>query len=222
VFVATVPEEEEGCKSNRKKAGSLFGGTLLPGFMRTVAHDGYLPGITIVHALMGCNLYSEHADFDLGYSGMAMHYNGAFNFYGIEGWPETIGDPVNQSFGYGYMSNVLHEIGHVLYKQHAAGLSGSGKPAGGPMPEYHDEAGYIADAEVNEPPHGTCIMSYRASEGQLCAKCNFGLRGWNIKGSGPMKAQMPAPPPEAPPDPDPDIVPPPPKKKGIFGRLFGF
>lgn len=219
IFKATNPGEADAVKANMRKVSSLLSNYLLSGAIRSLTRNGHLPGMTIVHCVMFTNLSSEHRDFGINYSGMAMDYNAAFNFYGIEDqWPEKIGDDV--WFGYGYTANVLHEIGHILYLQHDGGLHG-GDPAGGPSPQFHDNAGYIVDTAVDEPPHGTCIMSYRASEGQFCAKCNSRLRGWNVKGSGALQTQMPAPPPEPAPAPDPGPTPPPPKKKGLFDRLFG-
>lgn len=214
VLRAVTAADVDAVTKNRAKLGNLILNYIYPGFFRSISKNGYLPGFTIVHALFSTNLMSEDDDGDLGigFSGMALDYGGAFNFFGCEAeWPEKIGDDV--WFGYSYTSNVLHEIGHVLYKQHDAGLHG-GKPAGGPKPQYHDNAGYVADPKVDEPPHGTCVMSYRWCEGEFCAKCGVGLRGWNVKGAAAMHAPMAAP-----------VVPPAPAKpggiKGFFNKLFG-
>ncbi len=218
VLAATDPAELDAVNATRQKLGSLITSYMYPGFFRHISKNGYLPGFTIVHALFSTNLMSDNEGGGTvisGASGMAQHYNGAYNFFGCEeSWPEKVGDDV--WFGYSYTCNVMHEIGHVLYKEHDAGLHG-GSPAGGPMPQYHDNAGYVteATAETDEPPHGTCIMSYRACEGEFCAKCCAGLRGWNIKGAAALHAQMPAP---AAPPPGParsgGI-------KGFFKKIFG-
>lgn len=219
------PADLDAVEKTRAKLGSLILNYLYPGFMRSISKNGYLPGFTIVHALFSTNLMSESDDGDLGigFSGMALDYNGAFNFFGCEDqWPEKIGDDV--WFGYGYTCNVLHEIGHVVYKEHDAGLHG-GKPAGGPKPQYHDNAGYVTEdtAKTDEPPHGTCVMSYRWCEGEFCAKCCAGLRGWNIKGAAALHAQMPAPAAAPPPvsPPPPGSTPAPKGITGFFKKLFG-
>lgn len=213
-----------GNQANRRNLGSWISDWLYYGFIRSIAKQGYLPGFTIVHTVHVTNIGNESGDFNLNFSGLATHYNAAYNIFGGDnykypggswaGWPEKIG--AKSWFGYGYDSNVLHEIGHVLYKEHDAGLHG-GSPAGGPQPNYHDNAGYIPDVNVDEPPHGTCVMSYRNCEGQFCAKCNMGLRGWNVKGAGALHAQMAAPvPPAAPAPSGPGAA-----IKGFFGKLFG-
>ena len=225
VLFASNAGELDAVNKTRDKVGSLITSYMYPGFFRSISKNGYLPGFTIVHALFSTNLMSDNAgggELVSGASGMAQHYNGAYNFFGCEGqWPEKVGDPV--WFGYGYTCNVLHEIGHVLYKEHDAGLHG-GKPAGGPMPQYHDNAGYVteATAKTTEPPHGTCLMSYRACEGEFCAKCCAGLRGWNVKGAAALHAQMAAPPAAPPPAAAPAPAPAQPGGvKGFFKKLFG-
>jgi len=74
-FDATVPgtplatgAQVFGTDTYKQIIDYLFGEFLLPGFMRKIAENGYLPGITIVQSLMSSNLGME-AGFDLGFMG---------------------------------------------------------------------------------------------------------------------------------------------------------
>lgn len=176
----------------------------LSGFLRHITKNGYLPGVTFVQGMISTNLAGEPDFGRLHYSGRACHFNGAFMWYGAAFWPATIGQAAGM--GYGFTSNVSHEMGHVLLKVHAPGLS-NGSPAGGMDVKRHDSNGHLTSnaLQINsstgnpipgqfmgEPKYGTCIMSYRGNEGQYCSRCLFQLRGWKIL-SVQMKAGDAAP-----------------------------
>jgi len=65
---------------------------------------------------------------------------------------------------YGYSALMAHEWGHCLFKEHALPNPASGAR----LRKRHDP---VAD--------GYCVMTYLPQEGQFCAKCLYGLRGWS-------------------------------------------
>lgn len=164
----------------------IFFSWLYSGFMRHVARNGYLPGVTIVQGAALTNLESEPG-YGMGLFGIGTHFAGAFVMKGITVYATSIGSLPGT--GYGYAACVAHEFGHVIFKVHAPGLDPGGGTAGGTRENRHDSNGNLTvavaanDANGNprgEPKHGTCLMSYRDCEGFFCARCLLQLRGWNI------------------------------------------
>lgn len=188
--------------ANREWAGLIITRYLVSGFMRHVAKNGYLPGLTIVQSVMASNLGKE-AGFNLGYSGIARHYRGAFIFYGKDAYPENIGDAAPLS--YSFTANTTHEMGHLLFSVHAPGNNTHNSCASGVRTEWHDCHGLLVNNANNitnatfpaghssageprgNPAYGTCLMSYRRCEGQFCSRCLFQLRGWDTR-SAQMRA----------------------------------
>ncbi len=187
----------------RAEVGSIVQNFMLTGFMRHVAQNGYLPGMTFIQAVHLTNLAQE-AGFNSGYSGIATHYHGAFIHYGQDAYPANIGD--SASLNYGFTANSTHEMGHVLFSVHAPGNNDHNSCAGGvrtvpgnDCTQWHDCHGLLVDnanAPTNanfpgghdnageprgNPSYGTCLMSYRDCEGQFCSRCLFQLRGWDSR-----------------------------------------
>ena len=188
--------------TNRSWASAIVTRYLVPGVMRYIAKNGYLPGLTIVQSVMASNLGKE-AGFRLGYSGIAQHYRGAFIFYGRDAYPVHIGDAAGLS--YSFTANTTHEMGHLIFSVHAPGNNNHNRCAGGVRTEWHDCHGLLVDnanqitnavfpaghSSAGEPrgnpAYGSCLMSYRRCEGQFCSRCLFQLRGWDSR-SAQMRA----------------------------------
>lgn len=161
--------------------GKLFGDYGAKGFLRTITHNGYLPGLTVIQGAFGCSwqmTYNTAGTDTLiaGYSGVATEYRGAFVWCGSAAYPRIILVPPNKEPGwtdawqsYDYTSNCCHELGHCLSRVHAAGNNPGGTPGGGHDATKHDP---LADS--------ICVMAYKACEGQYCAKCLFAIRGWSL------------------------------------------
>lgn len=177
-----------------KWLGGLFTGYLYPGFMRHVAKNGYLPGVTIVQGAALSSLEGVQPQTGYGITslfGIGTHYAGAFVMKGRADYARKIGSL--PAVGYGYTACVIHEIGHVIFKVHAPGWP----HAAGFKTNRHDSFGDIADygtvvvdgeaLKKQIPKHGTCDMSYRDCEGFFCSRCLLQLRGWNIL-SGKVKS----------------------------------
>ncbi len=113
---------------------------------------------------MGCTyqIVGQNGDF----SGIATNYRAGHLWYGANIY--------NNSFPYGYDSNMIHEMGHCHHREHAPGRAPGRRPAGGNNPAKHDRLQTT-----------TCVMSYKPCEGDLCGMCEIGLRGWNIAGMTP-------------------------------------
>ncbi|MCB2181921.1 MAG: peptidoglycan-binding protein [Desulfobulbaceae bacterium] len=172
-------------------------GFLLGGFMRHVAKNGYLPGMTFVQSVMVSNLGRE-AGYSLAFSGLATMYHGAYVVYGAHAYPARIANAAGLS--YSYTANATHEMGHVLFSVHAPGHDGTqARTAGGVRTEWHDCHGMLVDntntvtaavandRPVGNPSHGTCLMSYRDCEGQFCTRCLAQFQGWDSR-SAQMRA----------------------------------
>ncbi len=181
------PTSHNTIKSWLQWLGGLFASYLYPAFMRHVAKNGYLPGVTIVQgaALSSFEGVAPNTGYDIpGLYGIGTCYAGAFVMQGMEAYAAKIGSLPTK--GYGYTACVLHEIGHVIFKVHAPGWP----HAGGFRTNRHDSFGDIADyglvnvggenLKKQIPKHGTCDMSYRDCEGFFCSRCLLQLRGWNI------------------------------------------
>lgn len=188
---------------------AIFQRYLVSGFMRHITKNAYLPGITFIQAAHVTNLALE-AGFNMGYSGLATHYHGAYVLYGREAYPVHVGDAADLT--YGYTPNATHEMGHVLFSVHAPGNNNHNSCAGGvrtvggnDCTTWHDCHDLLVDNANNitnanfpaghdnageprgNPGYGACLMSYRRCEGQFCSRCLFQLRGWNTR-SAQMRA----------------------------------
>jgi hypothetical protein len=150
----------------RNRIGRLFWEYLTPGFLRHITRNGHLPGLTILQGAMGCTwqLFGSNLGVE-GNSGYALHYRGAFIWYGNAFYSPRINvsPPNGDTAWYDFTSNCCHELGHTLNREHA--------PGGGP--------GGVRAAEHDQHQHNICVMSYDNCEGQYCALCLFALRGWD-------------------------------------------
>ncbi|UCG48981.1 MAG: hypothetical protein JSU94_04195 [Phycisphaerales bacterium] len=177
---------------------TLFSRYLKPGFLRSIAKNGYLPGVTFVQAMTSCNL-EPYADLGgTGMRGLAKHYNGAFVDDGAESYSRTIGDKAGLARCYNI--TCIHEMGHTLLKLHAHGIRSDGVQAVAAGDEqYHDSHGPACSPDGSNAKYGTCAMTYRDCEGVFCARCLFELRGWKIRAAT-LTANDAAP-------PAPEIIP---------------
>ena len=176
----------------------LFNNYLFQGFMRYLSNNGYLPGITVFQCITLCNLESS-SDATLqamGALGWGAHYNCAFMGGGTGAYPTTI---AGAGGDYSYTATALHEFGHIVFKRHAPPTTDV--QASVPPPSIahsvdpHDGKNLSENAATIRPvPRlGICVMSYRACEGMLCARCLFALRGWNIWANRMKDAPEPGP-----------------------------
>ncbi len=139
---------------------------------RMLAHftrNGLLPGLTLVHAPMGCiwditpGLRSP-TNGSIFTSGVALRHRGCFVFYGEGHYNNQIERFASggRPFPYNLSSNANHEMGHNLYMTHQP----KPPPTNGEA-HQHDMADF-------------CVMSYAFCEGQYCGKSLLSLRGLNI------------------------------------------
>lgn len=132
----------------------------LPGFLRYLCKDGALPGLTVIQGGLGNSW--QILGLDDGNSGIGLAYRGCFVWYG----PMFYG-PRDATF-YNFTGNWCHEVGHVLFRQHAPGRPGA-PVAGGNKTGRHDA---LSDC--------LCVMNYDNGTGQYCGKCLMMLRGWKL------------------------------------------
>ena len=208
----TLLDNTPGGNSNFRALSSFFWTYLIPGFMRHIAKQGYLPGLTFVQAV--------HTATILGtWSGLATHYHGAYISIGGTRYPSTIADTTAPiCFGYSFTANATHELGHLVFSIHAPGSNDHNSCAGGvrfggnDYTEVHDchdllvdnannitnanfPAGHANEGEPRGcPAYGTCLMSYRRCEGQFCSRCVAQLRGWNNRSAQMRAGDTPLPP----------------------------
>ena len=90
-------------------------------------------------------------------SGVGLSSRGCFLFYTEDIYRTA-------TFPYSVTANTLHELGHVLVRQHAPD-----DPAGADADSHQA----IADC--------LCIMSYRGCYGEYCGRCVLAFRGWKTK-----------------------------------------
>ena len=188
-----------GADTYRTSVSSMIDSYFLPGFARGLSQNGFIPGSTFIQGLACSSIEVESNDYWCGGLGFAMPSNSAYVVYGRANYREKIGiqHEISKIRGTnhnsqktaicGYMSTVIHELGHCLFKVHALGLDGGGNPAGGALGNRHDCWGHLTTETLNpkgkplgQPRYGTCLMSYRNCEGMYCARCLFELRGWDI------------------------------------------
>jgi hypothetical protein len=128
------------------------------GFARYFSEHGFTPGLVVVQSPMG---FTWQITGDCGdFSGIAQAYRACHLWYGAGAYVTTLSAA---GFPYGFSSNVCHEMGHIMYREHAPGGG-----AGGADAARHDAR-----------PGSICVMSYQTCEGQFCARCLFGFRGWD-------------------------------------------
>lgn len=143
---------------------------LIHGVFRGLSRGGFLPGLTVVQAPASCTwlilgLTSSAAETNLRWRGTGSQYRlccvqYGLRMYEIEGvseFPET----------------VAHEVGHLLFREHAPGGD-----AGGAKEAEHDP---VPPASANY-----CIMSYGSPRPCFCSKCLLALRGWDIESAAPL------------------------------------
>ncbi len=163
---------------DRDNLENLWWGGMVPGFMRYFTADGALPGLTIIQGGAGCS-HQLYGDVDAN-SGVATPHRGCYLFFGAE----TYASPGPTTMAYDYTSNVSHELGHCLFREHAPGvdLRDPGPPpvysgeGGGANPSEHDKI----DSKAEPLTGPICVMSYKHSGGEFCSKCLLALRGWKV------------------------------------------
>ncbi len=166
----TIPAGGGASAADRGRVSRLFSNVLLPGFLRALSGNGYLPGLTVIQGAFGGSwqILGQLS----GFSGIAKEYRGAFVWLGNASYPTAIVVP-QPRMTYGFTSNTCHEMGHNLCRFHGPGndpgRSAGGVPAVIDARDFHDP---LADS--------ICVMSYKTCEGQFCAKCLFAFRGWDI------------------------------------------
>ena len=150
----------------------LIGSYLVPGFIRSLSSNGYLPGMCIIQGAYACTWTLIHnypqGDYSVS-SGESTDYRAGAIWAGAAAYPTAPVVPAPALTrlpwsSYGFNSNTCHEIGHTLYCLHSN------------PPEFVN-AGRHDPASHNR---SVCVMSYQNCEGQFCAKCLFAQRGWNL------------------------------------------
>lgn len=149
----------------------LFWAYLIPGFLRGVSANGHLPGLTLIHGAFGATwqvlrLLPRSSGFGGWYRSCAIWLGNDAYPRVTPGTPNALQVPQPAGKGsYDFTCNCCHEMGHMLFRQHAPGNPAASRI----VPARHD-------------PHAdnVCVMSYQDCEGQFCAKCLFALRGWNM------------------------------------------
>jgi len=165
-------DPHEDAAATEDEVERLWWDYMLSGFIRALTHDGFMPGLTVVQAAYGSSWQLCGTPRMIGdSSGYAVQYAGAFVWAGQAFYP-TPPPRISDAVGcYDYTSNVCHELGHCLYREHAPGDPPPGSSAaGGIKTALHDT---LTDC--------ICVMSYARCEGQFCAKCLYALRGWDMR-----------------------------------------
>ncbi len=152
------------------KIQTLIWNYLLGGFLRSVASNGYTPGLVLMHGGFGVTwamFNSPNGNFP-GNSGLAFEHRGGYVWLGAAAYPTvpTV-PPAAGQLTYDFTSNCCHELGHSMYRDHGSPPDGATSGAAG----KHDPLA---------SNFSICVMSYQACEGQFCSKCLFSFRGWNF------------------------------------------
>jgi hypothetical protein len=154
--------------AHRDQVRNLFWDVMIEGIQRYFSRDGVLPGLTVIQAAVGCTWQLLPAAVGVeNNSGLGENYRAGSLWFGAATFPATP-QPPGASFPYDCTSNFCHEMGHLLYREHAPGQDPGNPAGGGPNAARHDR---LADS--------VCVMSYKTCEGQYCAKCLFAFRGWH-------------------------------------------
>lgn len=136
-----------------------------PTFLSALSWDGFLPGLTLVHGAEFCTW--SILGIGPAFGGIAQEYRGAFVLYGND----VYGHTGPHAYPHGFTTNSAHELGHCLFRLHAAAYVPDGCGPG-----YDEDAHDPPSDSVND----SCLMSYWAAPDEFCAKCLTALRGWNI------------------------------------------
>ncbi|MBI2900917.1 MAG: hypothetical protein HYY17_12090 [Planctomycetes bacterium] len=142
---------------------------MFPTFMRKIAKNGFLPGLTILQAGIIHSwgvLFAAKFKNPMALGGHATPYGAVAIFYGKDLW-EKPPSPAGMDFDYAGL--LAHELGHCLHRPHAP-FADPGEPG-------------AADGEENTEKHSgnDCVMAYKCCpDAEFCAKCLLALRGYDI------------------------------------------
>jgi hypothetical protein len=163
-----IKVKDNGELEEAGKFHSWFKEHVLFPFVYKLADKAFLPGLTMLQMpTMGTWQYiGLDYDFAVGVGFRTCIVYGGKDMFPYEKrqtTPKTVVRPGTNYYldDYGFSALMAHEWGHCLFRQHA--------PPSGPgnRPQVHDPVG-----------NGYCVMTYDGCEGDFCAKCLFGLRGW--------------------------------------------
>lgn len=193
---ASLPVKSSGLQyyfktdADKDRFDAWFDDRIVYPFLQCLMHHGFRPGLSMLQmpTISTMHAVGVLSDYSIGLGSRCCVMNGGSDNFPAEAFQKldatdaadgTIGwDSKKKTlkrrgttkmwlsdFSYGGL--LLHEWGHCLYHEHSMP-----HPAGNDARPKHDD---FSD--------GYCVMSYLPCEGQFCARCLFGLRGWsNISG----------------------------------------
>ncbi len=158
---------------------SLVMSYMLPGFLRRLTSNGFMPGITIISGGYGCSYALVRRDIVADNSGWSLEYRGGLVWAGAPFYSTAVSAPPLPTAsrppwsGYSFTSNTCHEVGHVLFRLHGPGNDPGMGAGGGAAANSHDDIATTQNESI-------CVMSYMTCEGDFCARCLLAFRGWDI------------------------------------------
>ena len=159
-----------------------FDQCLLYPFAHHLASKGYLPGLTMLQipTISTWHYIGLLSDYAIGLGFRTCVMNAGKDKYPYSALqkntnaphrgPYTLKRPgtTNDLDDFGYSALMAHEWGHCMFREHATP---------NPIPNGQTYTAYFKERHDPEA-NGYCVMTYLPQEGQFCAKCLYGLRGW--------------------------------------------
>jgi len=158
---------------------SLVQSWMLPGFLRRITNNGFMPGLTVLTGGYGVSYALVRRDIVGDNSGWSLEYRGGLVWAGAPFYSNTVSTPPLPVAsrppwsGYSFTSNACHEVGHIMFRLHGPGNDPGMGAGGGGNAAVHDDIAGTQNESI-------CVMSYMTCEGDFCARCLLAFRGWDI------------------------------------------